>query len=80
MHQQEIINLKGEITDNPLNKDNLLSNDKMNTKHVFNGVDWNLRNQDVIITLPGIKHTFEAVGGDLVDLVSNGVVNWLSKI
>jgi hypothetical protein len=78
-----MIDFKVEITDNLLNKEKNLNNgkiNKMNKIHVFNGVHWHLRSRDVIIPLPGIKHTFEAVGGDLVELVSNGVVNWLSKI
>jgi hypothetical protein len=41
---------------------------------------WAMREQDAIVTLPGAKHSFEAVGGEVVDIVSEGVINWLSKI
>ena len=41
---------------------------------------WLMREQDAIVTLPGAKHSFEAVGGDVVDIVCEGVINWLSKV
>jgi hypothetical protein len=41
---------------------------------------WAMREQDAIVALPGAKHSFEAVGGEVVDIVSEGVINWLSKI
>lgn len=41
---------------------------------------WAMREQDAIVTLPGAKHSFEAVGGEVVDIVCDGVMNWLSKV
>lgn len=40
---------------------------------------WAIREQDAIVTLPGAKHSFEAIGGEVVDIVCEGVINWLSK-
>jgi hypothetical protein len=41
---------------------------------------WAMREQDAMVTLPGAKHSFEAVGGEVVDVVSEGVINWLSRV
>lgn len=41
---------------------------------------WAIREQDAMVTLPGAKHSFEAVGGEVVDIVCEGVINWLSKV
>ena len=35
--------------------------------------------QDDIIIIPGAKHSFEAVGGELVEIVSEGLIDWLSS-
>ena len=37
------------------------------------------RDQDDIIIIPGAKHSFEAVGGELVDIVAEGLIDWLSE-
>ena len=45
-----------------------------------NSPDWRIRAQDVLVTIPGAKHSFEAVGGETLDVVCEGVINWLSRI
>ena len=37
------------------------------------------RDQDDIIIIPGAKHSFEAVGGELVEIVAGGLIDWLSE-
>ena len=44
------------------------------------GVQWAKRERDAIVTLPGAKHSFEAVGGEIVDLTCEGVTNWLGRV
>ena len=41
---------------------------------------WQIRPQDVLITIPGAKHSFEAVGGETLDIVCAGVISWLTKL
>lgn len=41
---------------------------------------WQVRPQDLIITIPGAKHSFEAVGGETLDIVCAGVISWLSRL
>jgi hypothetical protein len=48
-------------------------NDKRNNK-------WRIRPQDLMIDIPGAKHSFEAVGGATLSIVTDGIVEWLSKI
>ena len=44
------------------------------------GLPWAMRKRDAIVTLPGAKHSFEAVGGTIVDLTCEGVINWLGRV
>ena len=44
------------------------------------GEQWAKRERDTIVTLPGAKHSFEAVGGEIVDLTCEGVINWLGRV
>lgn len=46
---------------------------------VANGEEHFKREQDDIIIIPGAKHSFEAVGGELVEIVSEGLIDWLSS-
>lgn len=46
---------------------------------VINGEEHFKREQDDIIIIPGAKHSFEAVGGELVEIVSEGLIDWLSS-
>jgi hypothetical protein len=46
---------------------------------VINGEEHFKRVQDDIIIIPGAKHSFEAVGGELVEIVSEGLIDWLSS-
>lgn len=48
-------------------------NDKRNNK-------WRIRPQDLMIDIPGAKHSFEAVGGATLNIVTDGIIKWLSKI
>ena len=40
---------------------------------------WKMRVQDLIVTIPGAKHSFEAVGGETLDIVCEGVITWAAK-
>jgi hypothetical protein len=46
---------------------------------VINGEEHFKRMQDDIIIIQGAKHSFEAVGGELVEIVSEGLIDWLSS-
>lgn len=46
---------------------------------VIHGEEHVKRVQDDIIIIPGAKHSFEAVGGELVEIVSEGLIDWLSS-
>ena len=48
-------------------------------RFLINGEKHLKRDQDDIIIIPGAKHSFEAVGGELVDIVAEGLIDWLSE-
>lgn len=48
-------------------------------RFLINGEMHLKRDQDDIIIIPGAKHSFEAVGGELVDIVADGLIDWLSE-
>ena len=60
---------------------NMNSSSTVNTPLIKSkSTEWKMRPQDVIITIPGAKHSFEAVGGETLDIVCAGVMKWLSRI
>lgn len=50
----------------------------LTNKNTRTSAQWTKREQDAIVTIPGAKHSFEAVGGEVVEIICEGVINWLS--
>ena len=48
-------------------------------RFMIKGEQYLKRDQDDIIIIPGAKHSFEAVGGELVEIVAGGLIDWLSE-
>ena len=58
----------------------LITDLQSDSKRFFINCEMHLkRDQDDIIIIPGAKHSFEAVGGELVDIVAEGLIDWLSE-
>jgi hypothetical protein len=93
--EDKVISKNSNIFDDDIDQKNLISNIEQNKNNV-NGLineigndhnvndimtnKWKIRPQDLMINIRGVKHSFEAIGGANLTIVTDAIIQWLSKL
>jgi hypothetical protein len=74
-------NLISNIEQNKNNVNGLIN--EIGNDHNVNDImtnKWKIRPQDLMINIRGVKHSFEAIGGANLTIVTDAIIQWLSKL